>query len=349
MSNRTRGFVDFRAVKANVSMLQILEHYGLMPTFKRSQNGENLTGPCPIHGGSNPDQFKVSLTKNVWNCFSECKHGGNVLDFVAKKEDCSIREAAVRVATWFNIGDDIVYGEFDETPHRAPSRVQEGPTPPRKAEASTGEATPPIKENKPLGFLLKGIDPGHPYLDERGIDDITRVHFGLGFCSKGTMAGRIAIPICNPEGKTVAYAGRWPGEPPEDTSRYKLPSGFFKSLEVFHIDSAKEEPSSLPLLVVEGFFDAIRLWQLGFKKVVALMGSSLSEEQALLIAEHFPSTPHVIVMFDEDEAGREGRIKAVARLAMDRFVCIFSMDDGQQPEQLREEQLAELRAIYGGA
>ncbi|HWY31194.1 MAG TPA: CHC2 zinc finger domain-containing protein [Candidatus Acidoferrum sp.] len=82
-------FVDFRAVKAAITMEQVLEHYGLMDKFKRGT--DSLNGPCPIHGGSNPTQFRVSVSKNIWNCFSECKHGGNVLDFIGKMEDVSCR------------------------------------------------------------------------------------------------------------------------------------------------------------------------------------------------------------------------------------------------------------------
>ena len=77
-------FVDFKAVKAAVSMLQVLERYGLAESFKRS--GNSLSGPCPLHGGENRTQFRVSLEKNCWNCFGTCKGGGNVLDFVARKE-----------------------------------------------------------------------------------------------------------------------------------------------------------------------------------------------------------------------------------------------------------------------
>jgi DNA primase len=75
-------FVDFKAVKAAVTMEQVLEHYGLLDKFKRGT--DSLSGPCPIQKGSNPTQFRVSISKNIWNCFSECKHGGNTLDFIAR-------------------------------------------------------------------------------------------------------------------------------------------------------------------------------------------------------------------------------------------------------------------------
>jgi len=64
-------YVDFKAVKAAVSMLQVLEHYGPAAGFKRT--GNSLSGPCPLHGGENRTQFRVSLEKNCWNCFGTAR------------------------------------------------------------------------------------------------------------------------------------------------------------------------------------------------------------------------------------------------------------------------------------
>ena len=97
-------FVDFKAVKSAVSMEQALQHYGLLENLKRS--GDSLTGACPIHRDSNPTQFRVSLGKNLWNCFSDCKGGGNVLDFIEKMEDISIHAAAVKAVDWFGLDRD---------------------------------------------------------------------------------------------------------------------------------------------------------------------------------------------------------------------------------------------------
>lgn len=103
------SFVDFRAVKAVITMEQVLEHYGLLDKMKRG--GDSLSGPCPIHKGSNPTQFRVSLSKNVWNCFSECKHGGNTLDFIARMENVSIHAAAQKAIEWFNLDPETVSGD----------------------------------------------------------------------------------------------------------------------------------------------------------------------------------------------------------------------------------------------
>ena len=337
-------YVDFKAVKTAVTMEQVLQHYGVLDQMKRS--GDNLSGCCPIHGGSNPTQFRVSISKNCWNCFSECKHGGNVLDFIVKKEGISDRAAALKLCEWFNLPmTDKPSEKENEPPRAAPSpRQTPAPAPTVSREKSKPEDNTP---NTPLKFRLDHLDGKHPYLTERGLTPETIVDFGLGHCAKGMMAGRIAIPIHNVEGKVVAYAGRWPGEPADGTPKYKLPPGFRKSLELFNLDRACKEHSDKPLIIVEGFFDCIKLWQLGVKRVVALMGSTLSVAQAELIRKHTDSRSQVIVMLDEDDAGRAGREDIVQRLAPWLFIKthIFEQAD-QQPEHL---SAAEALDLCGGA
>ena len=124
------------------------------------------------------------------------------------------------------------------------------PTPKKAVQAKETTTGP----NKPLKFRLDKLDRDHPYLTERGLTAETIEEFGIGYCSKGMMEGRIAIPIQNEQGEVVAYAGRWPGEPAENTPKYKLPKGFRKSLELFNIHRAIKEPPDKPLVIVEGFF-----------------------------------------------------------------------------------------------
>ena len=72
-----RSFVDFEAVKAAVNITQILERYGLADQFKKSS--DTWSGPCPIHKGTNQTQFRVSVSKNCWHCFSgDCLFAGSI-------------------------------------------------------------------------------------------------------------------------------------------------------------------------------------------------------------------------------------------------------------------------------
>ncbi len=348
-------FVDFKAVKAALNMEQVLSHYGILERFKRS--GDTLSGPCPIHKGENPTQFRVSISKNVWNCFSECKHGGNVLDFVARMEGVSIHAAALKAIEWFHLDPEAVSGdsrrsEADEG--EAQGEAEEVPKSAGKAsakEASKPKASPKPENatpNPPLKFKLEKLDTKHPYFAERGILPEAIEEFGLGFFTgeKGIMTGRIVIPIHNARGELVAYAGRTPGEPPKDAPKYKLPPGFRKSQELFNIHRAEKEPPEKPLIVVEGFFDVIKLYQLGYGKAVALMGSSMSATQEKLIFEATTPQSQIIVMLDEDEAGRAARDDIALRLSRFCFTKINSFaKEGVQPEHLDSADLTE---ILGG-
>src|SRR6266478_1882339 len=94
-------WVDFKAVKESVTIQMALDHYGL----RLSKNGDELRGKCPLHDGSvRSKDFTVNVRKNVFKCFSsKCGARGNVLDFVAGMEGCSVRDAALRLSEWFRI------------------------------------------------------------------------------------------------------------------------------------------------------------------------------------------------------------------------------------------------------
>ena len=337
-------FVDFKAVKAAITMEQVLEHYGLLHQFKRS--GDRLSGPCPIHKGSSPNQFSVSIEKNVWNCFSECKHGGNVLDFISKMENLSILGAANKAIEWFHLDSEAMSGDSSSEAEEMVETPKANGTPRPKPAATPASVVESGAPNKPLQFRLDKLIREHPYLTKRGLTLETLVDFGAGYCAKGTMAERIAIPIHNPNGEVVAYAGRYPGEPAEGTPKYKLPQGFRKSLELFNIDRAGKEPPEVTMVIVEGFFGCMKLHQHGCRRVVALMGSTMSAAQEELIKRHTDSRSLVIVMLDEDEAGRAGREDIATRLSKFCFVKVYTFaKEGQQPEDLSLEDVNE---IFGG-
>src|ERR1051326_1062536 len=94
-------WVDFRTVKAAVTMTMVLDHYGLI--LKKS--GNELRGKCPIHRGLDKKHFTINVSKNIFKCFfAQCGAHGNVLDFVAAMEQCFVREAAMKLNDWFKVG-----------------------------------------------------------------------------------------------------------------------------------------------------------------------------------------------------------------------------------------------------
>ena len=248
--NKENRFIGFNQLKQSVTMEQVLERYGLLEKLRRS--GDSLSGVCPLHQGHNPTQFRVSLSRNCWICFGDCHAGGSIVDFVSRMEQVGIREAGLLLQDWFNLES---------------GNGKEVPTVKSKAVLFKNETNPPLR------FTLDALDGAHPYLAQRGLTAETISTFGIGYCSHGLLRGWIAIPIHNAKGQVVAYAGRWPGTPPEEQPKYRLPRGFRKSLELFNQHRAAKESSVEPLIVVEGFFGCMRVSQAGHRRVVSLMGS----------------------------------------------------------------------------
>ena len=97
------------------------------------------------------------------------------------------------------------------------------------------------------------------------------------------------------------------------------------------------------MLIVEGFFDAMKIHDHGYRKVVAIMGATLSTAQEELIRQHTTSDSHVIVMLDENEAGKAGREDIACRLSRFCFVKVheFPQPD-MEPEHLTVEDMQQL-------
>ena len=81
-------WVDFQAIKQEVSLEAVLDHYELKNLRRSRQRRDQLEGCCPLHRGERKDAFQANLSKNAFHCFA-CGAKGNVLDFVAAMERCS--------------------------------------------------------------------------------------------------------------------------------------------------------------------------------------------------------------------------------------------------------------------
>ena len=353
--SQSRGYIDFAAVKAAFTLEQILNHYGILDKLSPA-GSDNRRGFCPIHKGNKPNQFSVSLSKNMWKCFSECKHGGNHLDFVVAMENCNAHEAAWKVNDWLSLGLEPTaktptrnFPSRDKTA-KAESSKQLSPSEPTSAlstvRASAKSIEQPKEEtgvNEVLKFTLDNLDASHPYLTERGLTAATIAEFGIGYCAKGILAGRIAIPIHNAEGQIVANAGRWPSKPPEGKEKYRLPGKFKKTLEVFNYHRAALESDSTPLVIVEGFFGVMYLWQLGIRRAVALMGWHMSGRQEEMIAKLVAPESKVILALDNDDAGNEACPQIVSRLSEHCFVRAFRWPEMvYEPESLTNADFSRL-------
>lgn len=84
--------IDFAQLKASVPILAVLELLGFVPV---ARHGDQVRGPCPLHGASSPASraFSANLQKNTFQCF-RCKAAGNQLDLWAAAQNLPIYNAA---------------------------------------------------------------------------------------------------------------------------------------------------------------------------------------------------------------------------------------------------------------
>jgi len=343
-------WIDFRELREKLPFYELLRHFNIDLKI----TGERGKGFCPLpthvsNGNGKPrsPSFSVHLGKGVFQCFG-CGAKGNRTDLGARmlgmnpEDPAQLRKAAIQLAELFHI-------EFDgqmEKPRR------EKAVPRREPEATSNVAASSLEKviNAPIDFTLKTLDAEHPYLQQRGLTKETIEAFGLGYCGKGLLAGRIAIPIHDDKGVLLGYAGRLADDTQVDAvhSKYLFPPPrqregkcyeFHKSLLVYNLH--RQAPMVNDLVIVEGFPSVWWLHQAGIIKVVAVMGSSCSDAQARLVISRIAPEGRVWIMSDGDDAGRRLATELLTKIAPFRWTRWLRLDNGQQPTDLIPEHLRE--------
>jgi len=354
MAETKSDWVDFAEVKKAVPINMVLLHYDIA---LKQKNATSWRGKCPLptHTGDSENSFSVNTEKNAWACHvASCKKarggrkGGNQLDLVAVMEDCTVRDAALKLQDWFDVkasnekpADYVSSRDRGRKPKQEKLVAEKKDVPDETPSPEVEDGTQEKEPNQPLEFELKSIDGSHSYIRKRGIKEGTAKHFGVGFFhGKGSMSHRLVIPVHNETGTLIGYAGRAiDDELAENEGKYKTP--FKKSLVVFNLHRAKCFEKRR-VVVVEGFFDCMKVYQAGFPNVVALMGSELYERQEELLTNHFD---RVVLLLDGDEAGRAAVSEITSQLARNCFVRVVELPDGIQPDMMSSE---EIRRILGG-
>jgi DNA primase len=243
------------------------------------------------------------LEKNCYQCFT-CKASGNILDFVARWEGISIREAG-QVLT-----KNCVEEKESHTASKTVEKTTEREAPPTKeagppaqlahapanradeagertdtdsraqASAATLSQGETLSRNQPLTFALKNIEPDHPSVKVLGIQEDILTAFGVGYYrGRGMMENRIVIPVYNTSKQLVAYAGFHPEE-----RTYTYPPKFKRELELYNLAAAlADHGADQGVILVRHPLEALMLISAGFTNSAALMGDTLSEEQVELL------------------------------------------------------------------
>ncbi len=332
-------WINFKELRQKLDFQRVLERYGVAIKIKGRQHHGFC--PLPTHDGKkNSPSFSANLEKGIWQCFG-CGASGNVIDFAVRMEGNNPEngEAVRKVAL-------MLQGALMSAPEKEPEQVKPE-TPPGENNETAEEPFETII-NQPLDFTLKNLDPRHPYLKQRGLSEETIAHFGLGFCNRGLMKGRVAIPLHNPSGQLIGYAGRWidDSEISTETPKYRFPSKrlnekvayeFRKSAFLYNGNSIVPRVDSL--VVVEGFPSVWWLWQAGIRNVVAIMGSSCSEEQSRLLVSLTDPHARIWIIPDGDAGGERSATSLLTQLAPYRFTRWVKLEARKQPTDLSQEEL----------
>ncbi len=288
--NQSKQWIDFAELRKELKFEQVLRHYNI--GLSRKGETDQYIGQCPLpnHGDQKGNTFSANYAKGVWQCFG-CKQSGNVLDFAVimdggnKTEGRAVRKTAVKLKT-------KVLGHEPPPPARNQPQGHRRPAAKPFAKAPQEKPQQPEVVNQPLDFALKTLDREHSYFLEHKLNADTVERFGLGFCKRGALTGRIAVPLHNDHEELVGYAGLVLDESlvTEENPKYLFPA----NREVdgvslvfdrgrFLYNGHKIGKSVKDIIVVQDCDTVWSLWQGGFANVVALMGDECSEDQAELL------------------------------------------------------------------
>ncbi len=302
----------------------IVEVVGTQVRLKRA--GRNFVGLCPFHNEKTPS-FNVNAERGFFHCFG-CGVGGTVFDFVMRVEGATFPEALQSLARRYG----IVLPERSEPGGPGPSE-REAFT---RANATAAEFYSHVLWNTPDGEIARN------YLKSRGITEDTTRTFALGFAPSrpanlaaslqkrglveaGVRLGlvkrdqggapydmfraRLIFPIRDAQGRVIAFGGRVLDDRlPKYINSTESPL-YSKARALYGVyESRTAIMKADRAILVEGYFDAIVLWQAGFNEAVASLGTSLTVDQLRLLSRY---SRNIIACFDGDSAGQKASLRAL--------------------------------------
>ncbi len=302
-------------IRSRNDIVDVISQY---VTLKRK--GRNFFGLCPFHNEKSPS-FSVSPDKQIFKCFG-CGVGGNVFHFVSKVENISFGESVQMLAE--RAGVELPKSQNSEDEHTSilKSKVYEV----NKAAAEfyhqnlykpTSKAGQEyIKKRKLDNNTLKSFLIGYAgdnnelyaYLKSQGFNEEEMLASSLiGRSESGRyydkFRHRIMFPIQDVRNRVIAFGGRV-----LDDSKPKYINSpenivYSKGRNLFGLNVAKRGTTGMlkRILIVEGYMDAISLYQRGITNVVASLGTALTDAQGRLLRR---SSEQVILGYDADGAGQ---------------------------------------------
>ena len=322
--------------------IDIVDVIGRTVQLKRA--GANYKGLCPFHNEKTPS-FIVSPQKQIFTCFGGCGASGDVVSFVEKYYNLDFNEAVQKLADEYGI--EIKKKEYKDDRE--------------KYYEINREAARFFYRN-----MTETVNPGYTYMKNRGIEDRTIKKFGLGYApdswdalynyfkekktdekilvelgllsQKGDryydkFRNRVIFPIINTAGKVIGFGGRALDN--QSMPKYlNSPENriFQKKNNLYGLNSTRQDIGKEGMaIIVEGYMDAISLYQSDVRNVAASLGTALTENQAKLISRY---TKNVVLSYDSDEAGRKAALRGIEVLKGENCkVKVLHVTDGKDPDE----------------
>lgn len=317
-------------------------------TLKRK--GRNYFGLCPFHNEKSPS-FSVSPDKQIFHCFG-CGVGGDVINFVKKIENIGFLDSVRLLAekSGIQLPNDISKAEekniklknrvykinelaakfYHENLYKPTSKIAQDYIKKRKLNNAT-------LKSFLMGYASNSSNELLRYLKEQGFTEEELLASCLiGKSDRGyydKFRNRLMIPIRDERGRFIAFGGRV-----LDDSKPKYINSpenivYSKGRNLFGLNVAREgiHGPLKRLLIVEGYMDAISLYQRGITNVVASLGTALTDSQGRLLRRN---TEQVILGYDADGAGQQAIIRGMEILkSMDIDIRILQISGAKDPDE----------------
>jgi len=312
--------------------------------------GKNYQGLCPFHNEKTPS-FTVSEEKQVFYCFG-CQKGGDVITFFREINNLSFIEAVTELGRRYGVslpafeqstakkqGESESFLSINESAcayfHSVLMKLPEG-QPGREYLKKRGVA-PEMWKAFSLGYSAERWDGLVSYLKVKKIPLEAAKSVGLVSSRKSGgyfdyFRGRILFPITSLSGRPIGFGGRTVGgSSPKylnspDSVIYRKAQSLF-GLSVTREAIVREDR----VVIVEGYFDLVSLYQAGIKTVVSPLGTALTSSQ-IRILKRF--TSNIVMLFDGDEAGEKAVLRSLELfLAEGLLPRVVIMPSGLDPDE----------------
>ncbi len=287
------------------------------------KRGRNFFGICPFHDEKTPS-FSVNQDKQIYKCFG-CGAGGGSINFIMEIEKLDFVEAikylgekyGVQIDLHQSVKENSIFSQLIEINDIVSTYYMNNLFKQSNSDVlnhlnSRGISSETIKEFK-LGYADNSYDTVLKGIQSKKFKSDAMKQSGLFINTKNgyidRFRSRIMFTIQNTAGKTVAFAGRVYNS--NDSAKYvnspETPL-YVKSNILYGLYKTKNEIiKSSRAIVVEGYLDLLQLYQAGIKNIVAVSGTSFTEQHAKLIKRY---CNEVFLAYDGDNAGISSAIKA---------------------------------------